>query len=609
MTLFWDGLSTSARAVLVSGFLLVLALFALAGWWLLHGDYDVLFADLRPQDAALMTAELDKLKQPYQLSDDGRAILVDKKAVPSTRLKLMGRELPLQGAVGLELFNNADFGMTEFAEKINYQRALQGELTRTIVSLSEIREARVHLAFAEQGLLKQNSIRPKAAVTVSMKAGQALAPAQIAGIQRLVAAAISGMTVDDVTIVDQRGVALTRANDNHGDGGPVASNRLELKRETEDYLSRKAGAVLERALGPGQALASVDVSLNMDQMRVTTEDILPAAAGVAGVVVRERETLGGPGATADPRQTEGSRSAVRQRETDYHAGKRVEHIVSQPGSIRRIQVLAVVRAELDSTGREQVRALISAAVGAVPERGDVVLVESFGTGRAQASALETAGSESGLAGVSSNSKGQATSGTAHGVGSSRASASSPSSAGAGSQALRNAGMVMLAIVVAFIAWMMMTVRRRESGARHEGGRKQTSAAGTGTAKHAGAGGAGGAGGRLDPAQREQALQQLKSWLEDDGESTPGATAGGAMGGAGGRNAGGVTAASAGSSGAATAIAGAAGGAKHDVASSANNARNAGSAGNAAFSKKSGATTQGTPPGTPAGIASGLRSGA
>lgn len=376
MKTFWNGLPIAARSGLAGGVVLLLALLAGASWWLLQRDYDVLFADLRPQDAALMTAELDKLRQAYRLSEDGTAILVEKSAVPATRLKLMGRELPLQGGVGLELFNNADFGMTEFAEKINYQRALQGELTRTIMALSEIREARVHLAFAEQGVFRQNTTRPKAAITVSMKPGQTLLPAQVAGMQRLVAAAVSGMTMDDVTIVDRRGIALTRPAEN--DAPAAAGTRLELKRETEDYLSRKAGAVLEQALGPGQALASVDVSLNMDQMRVTTEDILPANASATGVVVRERETLGGQGSAGDIRNQDSSRSAgVRQRETDYHAGKRVEQIVSQPGSIRRIQVLAVLRPELDAARREQLRALVSAAVGVMQERGDVVVVESF----------------------------------------------------------------------------------------------------------------------------------------------------------------------------------------------------------------------------------------
>ncbi len=143
---FWQGLTRGARFGLVAGVLAIMLVTAILAWWLLHTEYQALFTDLKPQDAQAMTTELERLKVPYRLGDNGTSILVDKATVHATRIKLMGKELPLQGAVGLELFNNTDFGMTEFAQKINYQRALQGELIRTIQSLSEVREVRVLLA-------------------------------------------------------------------------------------------------------------------------------------------------------------------------------------------------------------------------------------------------------------------------------------------------------------------------------------------------------------------------------------------------------------------------------------------------------------------------------
>lgn len=122
----WHNLSTIARTGLVAGAVCIAAAVALFGYWTLRTDYQVLFSDLTPQDSAAMVAELDRLKVPYQLGDQGTSILVDRNQVYKTRIKLMGKDLPLHGAVGLELFNNSDFGMTEFAQKINYQRALQG---------------------------------------------------------------------------------------------------------------------------------------------------------------------------------------------------------------------------------------------------------------------------------------------------------------------------------------------------------------------------------------------------------------------------------------------------------------------------------------------------
>jgi flagellar M-ring protein FliF len=379
MNTWWYSLAMRARLTLVAALVMAAAFLVAGGWWLLRAEQAVLFSDVRPQDAALITSELDKLKVPYTLGDNGSSLLVDRSQVHAVRMKLMGKDLPLNGTVGFELFNASDFGMTEFAQKINFQRALQGELTRTILSFPEIREARVHLALPDQGLFKQNTARPKAAITVHVRAGQALRTEQVSGIQRLVAAAVPGLAASEVTIVDQHGVALTRS----GESGPdqaAAGSRLELKREMENYLSRKAGAVLDKAFGPGQALASVDVTLNMDQVRVTTEDVLAAPDpknGIAtGVLVRERESAR-DSAAPEPRAPDGRslRGSSMQRDVEYQAGRRVEQVVSHPGAVRRVQVVAVVREDLDGERREQVQRLLAAAVGASPERGDTVVVQ------------------------------------------------------------------------------------------------------------------------------------------------------------------------------------------------------------------------------------------
>lgn len=379
-TTWWRALPVRSRAGLVGGMVVLFGVLLAVTWWLLRVDHALLFSGLRPQDAATMTAELEKLKIPYVLADDGTSVLVERAQVHAVRLKLMGRDLPLHGTVGLEIFNHTDFGMTEFAQKINYQRALQGELTRTILSFPEVRDARVHLALPEQGLFRQNTVRPKAAITLALRQGHTLRPQQVQGIRRLVAAAVPGLHAQEVTLVDEQGTALSRAPDEDDSGGA----RLELKRELESYLVRKVGLVLDQAFGPGEALASVDVTLNMDQVRVTTEDVLAAPEGKAGtatgVLVRERESArDGPAAEPGHAAAVSARGSSMQRDVEYQAGRRVEQVVSQPGAIRRLQVVAVVQRDLGIEERAQVERLVSAAAGAVAGRGDAVVVQSLST--------------------------------------------------------------------------------------------------------------------------------------------------------------------------------------------------------------------------------------
>src|SRR5262245_28297346 len=147
----WNGWSRSARAGFAAAAAAVLVAAVAAAWWILRDDRQPLFTDLDPHDAAAIAAELERMKLPYGVADDGATVLVDKNAVHATRLKIMGKGVDLKGTVGFEIFNNTDFGMTEFAQKINYQRALQGELARTIGALAEVKSARVHLVLPESG--------------------------------------------------------------------------------------------------------------------------------------------------------------------------------------------------------------------------------------------------------------------------------------------------------------------------------------------------------------------------------------------------------------------------------------------------------------------------
>lgn len=374
----WNNMAPRARYGLAAGILLIACLVGGLGLWAYRADYQVLFSDVAATDAAAMTAELDKLKTPYQLADGGATILVPKDLVYKTRLALMGRELPLHGAVGFEVFNNADFGMTEFVQKVNYQRAIQGELTRTILAIEEVQGARVHLAIPEQGLFKKALTRPKASVTLTMKRGRTLAPEQVAGIQRLVAASVPEIGAADVTVLNQHGVALTRnagAEALAEGGAGTGTAALEAKRGTEEYLAKKVSEVLDRSFGAGVAVASIDVALNLDQSRITTEEVLPAKAQAgSGVMVRERRTLSDSAATDAAAGDMARNGGASTTEADYQVGRRVEQLVPASGGIRRMTVAVLMRQHLNEDQVAKLKEVVMLAVGYNEARGDAVIV-------------------------------------------------------------------------------------------------------------------------------------------------------------------------------------------------------------------------------------------
>ena len=202
------------RVILI---LLSVLLMALGGyWWLSRPDYVVFAQGLRPADAAAVVAELDKRGTPYRLEGGGATILVPADRADDTRVALAGSDVAARGLVGFELFNESDMGLTNFAQKINYQRALQGELTRTILMMDGVAGARVHLALPEKALFRGDRTEASAAVAIEMKPGAVLDAARVAGIQRLVAAAAIDLPEARVVVLDGAGRQI-------GGGGVAAA--------------------------------------------------------------------------------------------------------------------------------------------------------------------------------------------------------------------------------------------------------------------------------------------------------------------------------------------------------------------------------------------------
>jgi flagellar M-ring protein FliF len=383
-------------AWLVGGGAAFVLLLATVLFFALTPSQAVLFADLGERDLATLGEELRKKKIAFEVGEDGRSLLVPQADVHRIRMQLMAQDLALQGNVGFELFNGSDLGMTEFVQKVNFQRALQGELARTIQAMDEVQSARVHLALPEQGLFRKTQARNKASVTVTLKPDARFSRAQVSGVQRLVAASVPDIAPSDVAVLDQRGVVL-------GSAGPaddaLGDDWFDRKRSAETYLAAKAAQVLDRLFGAGASLVSVDVQLNEQRRSATIEEVLPGRNGgdpaPAGVLVRERQTTRGPAARgaadgADAAPQGGAESA--SYEYDYQVGRRVEQVQTPAGGVRRMSVAVVLKAALSQADAARVKDLVAAAVGADRERGDSVAVSSLqqavGAEHAQAPALQ-----------------------------------------------------------------------------------------------------------------------------------------------------------------------------------------------------------------------------
>ena len=264
--------------VLGAIFAVVVGLLALGYFLFLRPNYVVLVEGLRPGDAQPIVTELDKRGTPYRVTDGGGTILVPEGQADATRVAIAGSDAAARGEIGFELFNKSDMGLTNFAQKINYLRALQGELVRTIMQEDGVESARVHLALPERTLFRADRSEPKAAVTLTMKPGQTADVARVAGIQRLVAAAVPDLPESKVVVLDSEGRVIspiaTAAT------GADSNPDMQEKAAVEGYYRARARGAVERQM-PGLKFTLRVLALPIGEGAAPSD---PAAAATAGWV-------------------------------------------------------------------------------------------------------------------------------------------------------------------------------------------------------------------------------------------------------------------------------------------------------------------------------------
>lgn len=348
-------------------------------------DYGVLFSNLTSEDAAAISAKLKEKKIPFQLSPDGKTISVPVDKVPELRLELAASGLPHGGGVGFEIFDHKTIGVTEFEQQINYRRALQGELSRTINSLEEIESSRVHIALPKESVFVERERKATASVTVKLKPGRALKPQQVDGIVHLVASSVEGLNPQDVMVVDGKGNVLSRIPPDPKSPTALTGSQAEYQKNLEREMASRIQAMLENVVGKGKV--SVQVAADLDfRMTEKTEEIYDAENPVVRSVQKGKDRT--VTKTGDAKGAGGGTEKEKVDETmNYEINKTVSRTVMPVGEIKKLSIAVLVdglymkneKGEMAFQERpkkelEMLEDVVRKSAGFNPQRGDQVVV-------------------------------------------------------------------------------------------------------------------------------------------------------------------------------------------------------------------------------------------
>ncbi len=332
----------------------VAGLIALA-LWTQQPDMQVLFTNLNSEDASSIIDKLKESKTPYDTTGGGATILVPTAQVHDLRLTLASQGIPKGGGVGYEIFDRTSIGMSEFVQKLNYRRALQGELARTIAQMPEVERARVHLAIPERRLFAAEQERPRASVVVSLRNAQVLSKGQVQGVVHLVASSVEGLQARDITVVDGHGHLLSSTAQDETAG--LTNTQLEYQRTIEKDIEGRIQSMLERIVGLNKA--EVRVSSLIDFRKVeTTEERYDPNGQVVRSEQRGQEKANGvngmsggvpgvqsnvpPGTEAEATPTSSNATQTKNETVNYEISRTVSRIVEPIGSIKKLSVAVLV---------------------------------------------------------------------------------------------------------------------------------------------------------------------------------------------------------------------------------------------------------------------------
>ena len=410
-------LPARSKASLGLGIAALIAVLVAITLWSSQGDYKVLYANLSEKDGGAIIAQLSQMNVPYRYSDGGGAILVPAAQVHDLRLKLASAGLPKGSIVGFELMDGAKFGQTQFQERLTFQRGLEGELTRSIMAMSAVQNARVHLALPNQNGFFREQQKPSASVMLTLHPGRTLDRSQVAGIVHLVSSSVPEMNPKAVSVLDQTGTLLSAAND-ATNGAGLDAQQLQYVNQIEASYNKRILDILEPVIGRDNLRAQVTADIDFSQVESTAEEFKPNQGENAQASVRSQQSseqmgqsgagaTGIPGAAsnqppvpatapvtgaAQPLQTaqNGAASNTNSRKeavTNYEIDKTVRVTRNATGTVKRLNAAVVVnhRSVTDAKGKtttvpltpdeiEKLNVLVRESIGFKQERGDSVKV-------------------------------------------------------------------------------------------------------------------------------------------------------------------------------------------------------------------------------------------
>ncbi len=403
---FFKNLGPTKRLSVLTVSVIAIAAIAMMVFMVSGRDYATLFSNIPTDQIASIVAKLNEKNIPYQLRDDGKTISVPKDLLHSTQMTLMSEiGSPKMGNIGLEIFDKQDFGINSYAQKINHQRALQGELMRAINTLTAVRQSKVILAIPAKKTFLEEGGKPSASVVVELHQGKELGPDQVRGIRYLVGNAVEGLDPDRVTVLDERGKVLTRENSGATSG---SDEIMELKQKIENAMESRIETILGKVVGNAKIVAKVDATLQHRVISSIEESVDPEKTAIRSQQ-SEEESL--DGARLNPTGVPGSRSNLPGAEdaqqvgfkqdikkeiktTNFEVPKTIKNIKEAAGNIERLSVAVVVdgfnQTTTNADGTSETKwaprsaeeltkyeTLIKSAIGFNAARGDSVKIENI----------------------------------------------------------------------------------------------------------------------------------------------------------------------------------------------------------------------------------------